>query len=98
MISILCMNIKSKRTGNRELHLKTLNKMLPCFAAFERHLYVKPAYLYFQPKCHIHKGTKTFLLMGYMYLEGQISYGVVCHLIFYRTMTRSLTAAGLILV
>lgn len=49
MISILCMNIKSKRTGNRELHLKTLNKMLPYFAAFERHFYVKPAYLYFHP-------------------------------------------------
>ena len=42
------MYIKAQITGNRELHLKTLNKMLPYFAAFGHHLHAKATYLYFQ--------------------------------------------------
>ncbi|XP_045199496.1 uncharacterized protein LOC123553863 [Mercenaria mercenaria] len=48
MIDILKSFIKAERTGNWCLHLKSMQKMLPFFAAAGHNLYLKSAYLYLQ--------------------------------------------------
>ena len=48
MISLLKTFIKAERTGNWELHLKTMKDMLPYFAAAGHHLYLKSGYIYLQ--------------------------------------------------
>ena len=57
MVKILQLFIKAERTGNWELHLDAVRKMLPIFAAAGHILYAKSAYLYLQqmeglPKSH----------------------------------------------
>ena len=57
MVDILRQFIKAERTANWELHLQTVNKMLPYFAASGHNNYLKCAYLYLQtmtdlPKQH----------------------------------------------
>ncbi|KAG0726670.1 hypothetical protein GWK47_036077 [Chionoecetes opilio] len=48
MVKILQLFIKAERTGNWELHLDAVRKMLPIFAAAGHILYAKSAYLYLQ--------------------------------------------------
>ena len=46
MVHILCRFIKAERTGNWNLHLSTVQEMLPYFAASGHNLYTKSAYVY----------------------------------------------------
>ncbi|CAC5362571.1 unnamed protein product [Mytilus coruscus] len=46
MVNILKRFIKAERTGNWELHLQTLQDMLPYFAAAGHNVYAKSAYVY----------------------------------------------------
>ncbi len=48
MISILQQFIRAERTGSWKLHLTSLRKMLPYFAASGHNLYLKSAYTYLQ--------------------------------------------------
>ena len=48
MVSILQQFLRAERTGNWELHLITLRKMLPYFAASGHNLYLKSAHIYLQ--------------------------------------------------
>ena len=48
MVQILCRFIKAERTGNWNLHLSTVQEMLPYFAASGHNLYTKLAYVYLQ--------------------------------------------------
>jgi hypothetical protein len=57
MVSLLRTFIKAERTGNWLLHLQTVQKMLPYFAAAGHNHYSKSAYIYLQmmkdlPKTH----------------------------------------------
>ena len=46
MIDLLRQFLKAERTGNWHLHLKTLQAMLPYFAAAGHNLYTKSVYIY----------------------------------------------------
>lgn len=46
MVDILKVFIKAERTGNWDLHLKTMKCMLPYFAAAGHYLYLKSGYFY----------------------------------------------------
>ncbi|VDI23197.1 Hypothetical predicted protein [Mytilus galloprovincialis] len=48
MVDLLRNFIKAERTGNWTLHLQTIQKMLPYFAAAGHNLYLKSAYVYLQ--------------------------------------------------
>ncbi|KAJ8043143.1 hypothetical protein HOLleu_10106 [Holothuria leucospilota] len=48
MVDLLRLFIKAERTGNWDLHLATVNDMLPFFAAAGHNLYLKSAYIYLQ--------------------------------------------------
>ena len=48
MVDILRSFIRAERLGDLELHLATLHKMLPWFAAAGHHLYTKSVWLYLQ--------------------------------------------------
>jgi hypothetical protein len=48
MVSLLRTFIKAERTGNWLLHLQTVQKMLPYFAAAGHNHYSKSAYIYLQ--------------------------------------------------
>ena len=48
MIDILRRFIKAERTGNWKLHLKSMQEMLPFFAAAGHNLYLKSGYVYLQ--------------------------------------------------
>ncbi len=48
MVSLMRQFIKAERTGNWELHLKSLMEMLPYYAAAGHNNYMKSAYLYIQ--------------------------------------------------
>ena len=49
MIDILRKYIRAERTGNWELHLQTLSKMLPFLAASGHNNYTKCVWIYLQP-------------------------------------------------
>ncbi|XP_053373150.1 uncharacterized protein LOC123533634 [Mercenaria mercenaria] len=55
MISILQQFIRAERTGDWILHLSTLKKMLPYFAASGHNLYLKSAYIYLQNMLKLEK-------------------------------------------
>ena len=48
MISVLKQFIKAKNEGNWNLHLHSMSRMLPFFAASGHNLYTKSAYIYLQ--------------------------------------------------
>ena len=48
MVEIICMFIKAERTGNFDLHLRSVWEMLPYFAASRHHLYVRSEHIYLQ--------------------------------------------------
>ena len=48
MIDLLRTFIKAERTGNWNLHLRTVCDMIPYFAAAGHNLYAKSAYIYLQ--------------------------------------------------
>ena len=48
MVDILRLFIKSERRGDCMLHLKSIQEMLPFFAASGQNLYAKSAYIYLQ--------------------------------------------------
>ena len=48
MISVLKQFIKAEREGNWDLHLHSMSRMLPFFAASGHDLYTKSAYIYLQ--------------------------------------------------
>jgi hypothetical protein len=53
MICILRDFIKAERTGNWNMHLKSLKSMLPYFAASGHNLYVKSAWIYINQMEHL---------------------------------------------
>lgn len=48
MVDILKVFIRAERTGNWDLHLKTMKCILPYFAAAGHYLYLKSGYFYLQ--------------------------------------------------
>ncbi len=54
MIYVLKLFIKAERTGNWELHLSSVQCMLPYFAAAGHNLYTKSAYVYLQHMQQLH--------------------------------------------
>ena len=54
MVDILRMSIKAERTGNCKLHLKSVQDMLPYFAASGHNYYLKSARLYLQQMLELH--------------------------------------------
>ena len=55
MIDILRKYIRAERTGNWELHLQTVSKMLPYLAASGHNNYTKSAWLYLQRMSRLHE-------------------------------------------
>ena len=53
MIDILRRYIRAERTGNWELHLQTLSKMLPFLAASGHNNYTKSLWIYLQQMSHL---------------------------------------------
>ena len=48
MVDLLRQFLKAERTGNWHLHLKSLQEMLPYFAAAGHNLYTKSVHIYLQ--------------------------------------------------
>ena len=68
MVNILHLFIKAERTGDWMLHLKSLQEMLPFFAASGHNLYAKSAYFYVQQMLQLadsHPEVFAFFRSGY---------------------------------
>jgi len=68
MVDILRLFIKAERTGDWMLHLKSLQEMLPFFAASGHNLYAKSAYIYVQQMLQLadsHPEVFAFFWSGY---------------------------------
>lgn len=99
MISILKQFIKAERTGNWELHLSAIQKMLPYFAATGHNLYLKSAMLYLQQMTDLereHQEMYMKFMEGYHVVRRSDRYwaGLSTDLIIEQTLMRSVKTSG----
>ena len=79
MVDILRRFLKAERTGNWRLHLQSVRKMLPYFAAAGHKLYAKAAYVYLQAMTmlpEIHPDVHQKFEEGYHVVRRSDRYGV----------------------
>lgn len=99
MVSLLRTFIKAERTGNWLLHLQTVQKMLPYFAAAGHNHYSKSAYIYLQmmkdlPKTH-HIVHEHFLNGNHVVRRSNRYWaGLSTDLIIEQVLMRSLKTSG----
>ena len=99
MIDILCAFIKAERTGEWELHLKAVHKMLPYFAAAGHNLYAKSAYIYLQKMLELpekHPDIHRSFLAGFHVVRRSDRYwaGLSTDLIIEQVLMRSIKISG----
>lgn len=99
MIQLLRCFIRSERTGNWKLHLSTLRKMLPYFAAAGHNHYAKCGYIYLQqmlqlsvtyPEAHNIFSNGDFIVRRSDRYWG----GIACDLTIEQTLMRSIKSQG----
>lgn len=99
MVNILKRFIKAERTGNWELHLQTLQDMLPYFAVAGHNLYAKSAYVcisMMQTLQQDHPDIYRIFLEGYHVLRRSDRYwaGLSTYLVIEQVLMRSVKTSG----
>lgn len=99
MIQLLRSFIRSERTGNWKLHLITLKKMLPYFAAAGHNHYAKCVYLYLQQMLRLydtHPEAYEIFMNGDYIIRRSDRYwgGIACDLTIEQTLMRSIKSRG----
>lgn len=99
MIQLLRSFIRSERTGNWILHLVTLKKMLPYFAAAGHNHYAKCIYLYLQQMLqlvHSHPEVYRIFMNGDFIIRRSDRYwgGIACDLTIEQTLMRNVKSQG----
>ena len=99
MVDILRLFIKAERTGDWMLHLKSLQEMLPFFAASGHNLYAKSAYIYVQQMLQLadsHPDVFAFFRSGYHVVRRSDRYwaGLSSDLVIEQTLMRTMKTTG----
>lgn len=99
MVEMLNMFIKAERTGDWKLHLHTITRMLPYFAATGHNLYLKSAYCYVQMMQRLeteHPEMYAKFCQGYHVVRRSDRYwaGISTDLAIEQTLMRSLKTSG----
>ncbi len=101
MVDILHLLIKAERTGDRMMHLKSRQKMLPFFAASGHNLYAKSAYIYMYVRQMLqlgdsHPDVLAFFKSGYHVALSSDRYwaGLSSDLVIEQTRRRTIKTAG----
>ena len=99
MVDILRLFIKAERTGEWMLHLKSLQEMLPFFAASGHNLYAKSAYIYVQQMLQLadsHPEVFAFFRSGYHVVRRSDRYwaGLSSDLVLEQTLMKTLKTTG----
>ena len=99
MVDILRLFIKAERTGDWMLHLKSLQEMLPFFAASGHNLYAKSAYIYVQQMLQLadsHPDVFAFFRSGYPVVCRSDRYwaGLSSDLVIEQTLMRTMKTTG----
>ena len=99
MIDLLRQFLKAERTGNWHLHLKTLQAMLPYFAAAGHNLYTKSVYIYLQQMLKLqtdHPDVYDFVSSGYHVIRRSDRYwaGLSADLVIEQVLMRSMKTTG----
>ena len=99
MVDILHLFIQAERTGDWMLHLKSLQEMLPFFAASGHKLYAKSAYIYVQQMLQLadsHPEVFAFYRSGYHVVRRSDHYwtGLSSDLVIEQTLMRTMKTTG----
>lgn len=99
MVDILRLFIKAERCGDWMLHLKSVQEMLPFFAASGHNLYAKSAYIYLQQMINLadsHPEVFTFFISGYHVVRRSDRYwaGLSSDLVIEQTLMRTMKITG----
>ena len=96
MVEILISFIKSDRTGNRQLHLKMGQALLPFLAAAVHKKYAKSLHLYLQNMHETHPEVNRHFEEGYHVIRRRDWYwaGLSAHMIIEQVLKRSLKTTG----
>ena len=99
MVDILRLFIKTERTGDWMLHLKSFQEMLPFFAASGHNLYAKSAYTYVQQMLQLvdsHAEVFAFFRSGYHVMRRSDRYwaGLSSDLVLEQTLMKTLKTTG----
>ena len=99
MVDILRLFIKAERTGDWMLHLRSLQEMLPFFAASGHNLYAKSAYIYIQQMVQLadkHPDVFTFFMSGHHVIRRSDRYwaGLSSDLVIEQTLMRTMKTTG----
>ena len=99
MISVLKQFIKAEREGNWDLHLHSMSRMLPFFAASGHNLYAKSAYIYLQNMENLsitHPSVHRLFQKGFHVIRRSDRYwaGLSTDLVIEQMLMRSLKTSG----
>ena len=99
MIDILRRFIKAERTGNWKLHLKSMQEMLPFFAAAGHNLYLKSGYVYLQEMTDLERtnpGVYRLFMSGNHVVRRSDRFwaGLSTDLVIEQALMRSVKSAG----
>ena len=99
MVALMRQFIKSERTGNWELHLKTLMEMLPYYAAAGHNNYMKSTYIYLQNMLELknsHPHMDKLFRSGFHVIRRSDRYwaGLSADLVIEQEFMRNMKAAG----
>jgi len=103
MIALLRSFIRAERTGNWNLHLKTVAEMLPFFAAAGHNNYAKSCHIYLQEMLNLgetHPAVKKSFEDGLHVFRRNDSYysGISSDLLIEQSLMRSMKTSGSITV
>ena len=99
MVNLLRQFLKVKRSGNWHLHLKSLQEMLPYFAAVGHKLYTNSVHIYLQQMLQLqaqHSDVYTFFSTEYHSIRRSVRYwaGLSSILVIEQVLIRSMRAAS----
>ena len=99
MVNLLRQFLKAERTGNWQLHLRTLQEMLPYFAAAGHNLYTKSVHVYLQQMLQLeehHPDVFASFTSGYHVIRRSDRYwaGLSPDLVIEQVLMRSMKTTG----
>ena len=102
MVALMRQFIKSERTGNWELHLKSLTEMVPYYAAAGHNNYLKSTYLYLQNMFELknsHPHIDKLFQSGFHVIRRSDRYwaGLSADLVIEQEFMRNMKASGSVL-
>jgi hypothetical protein len=101
MLILVKQFIEAERSGNWQLHLETMQKMLPCFHASGHFPYAKSAHLYLQDmfgikECITPKEYEEYVQKGYFTIRRSEKFwsGIWSDMTIEQTLMRSMKSSG----